>query len=153
MQETFAMDDQLRDSRERRQPPAARPGSPNKQMSTYVIEDVGPKRTFKIIVIGDSNVGKTCLTYRFCDGKFLAKVEATIGVDFREKDVDVEGEKIKVGSRCMPVSVKKLATFALLAQWVHTSKHQSFPHGCVETPKTLAVLHLARPRFPWMTFV
>ena len=24
-------------------------------------------RIFKIIVVGDSNVGKTCLTYRFCE--------------------------------------------------------------------------------------
>ena len=28
------------------------------------------KKTFKIIVIGDTGVGKTCLTYRFCSGKF-----------------------------------------------------------------------------------
>lgn len=53
-------------------------------------------RIFKIIVIGDSGVGKTCLTYRFCAGKFPEKTEATIGVDFRERLVDIDGEKIKI---------------------------------------------------------
>nr|XP_006629758.1 PREDICTED: ras-related protein Rab-33B [Lepisosteus oculatus] len=53
-------------------------------------------RIFKIIVIGDSGVGKTCLTYRFCAGKFPEKTEATIGVDFREKVVEIDGEKIKI---------------------------------------------------------
>lgn len=55
-----------------------------------------PKRIFKIIVLGDSNVGKTCLTFRFCVGKFPDRTEATIGVDFREKTVEVEGENIKL---------------------------------------------------------
>ncbi|XP_054648526.1 RAB33B, member RAS oncogene family a isoform X2 [Dunckerocampus dactyliophorus] len=53
-------------------------------------------RIFKIIVIGDSGVGKTCLTYRFCAGKFPEKTEATIGVDFRERLVEIDGEKIKL---------------------------------------------------------
>ncbi|KAG7518310.1 ras-related protein Rab-33A [Solea senegalensis] len=53
-------------------------------------------RIFKIIVIGDSNVGKTCLTFRFTGGSFPDKTEATIGVDFREKAVEIEGETIKV---------------------------------------------------------
>lgn len=53
-------------------------------------------RIFKIIVIGDSGVGKTCLTYRFCAGKFPEKTEATIGVDFRERVVEIDGEKIKI---------------------------------------------------------
>uniref|UniRef100_A0A8B9N8G9 Uncharacterized protein n=1 Tax=Accipiter nisus TaxID=211598 RepID=A0A8B9N8G9_9AVES len=59
--------------------------------------DAGRTRIFKIIVIGDSNVGKTCLTFRFCGGTFPDKTEATIGVDFREKTVEIEGERIKVG--------------------------------------------------------
>jgi Ras-related protein Rab-33B len=62
------------------------------------------KRVFKIIVVGDSNVGKTCLTYRFCEGKFLDKSEATIGVDFRERIVDVNGEEIKVSRNCYIVT-------------------------------------------------
>uniref|UniRef100_A0A8C8ADA5 Uncharacterized protein n=1 Tax=Otus sunia TaxID=257818 RepID=A0A8C8ADA5_9STRI len=50
----------------------------------------------RIIVIGDSNVGKTCLTYRFCAGRFPQRTEATIGVDFRERAVTIDGERIKV---------------------------------------------------------
>ena len=61
-----------------------------------VIEKHMQRRIFKIIVIGDSNVGKTCLTFRFCGSKFPDKTEATIGVDFREKTVEVDGEYVKV---------------------------------------------------------
>ncbi|XP_053733177.1 ras-related protein Rab-33B-like isoform X1 [Synchiropus splendidus] len=53
-------------------------------------------RVFKIIVIGDSNVGKTCLTYRFCGGTFLSNPEATIGVDFRERELELDGETVKL---------------------------------------------------------
>ena len=53
-------------------------------------------RTFKVLVIGDSGVGKTCLTHRLCAGEFPGRVEATIGVDFRERLLDIDGEKIKV---------------------------------------------------------
>lgn len=53
-------------------------------------------RTFKVLVIGDSGVGKTCLAHRLCAGEFPRGVEATIGVDFRERALDIDGEKIKV---------------------------------------------------------
>lgn len=66
------------------------------ESSVTVIEKQVQKRIFKIIVIGDSNVGKTCLTYRFCCGRFPDKTEATIGVDFRERMVDVDKEQIKL---------------------------------------------------------
>ncbi|XP_017265550.1 ras-related protein Rab-33B [Kryptolebias marmoratus] len=67
------------------------------EFSTSCNELDGAKaRIFKIIVIGDSNVGKTCLTYRFCGGTFLKNPEATIGVDFRERTVDLDGERIKL---------------------------------------------------------
>lgn len=71
------------------------------EFSSSCHEHDGAKaRTFKIIVIGDSNVGKTCLTYRFCGGTFLKNPEATIGVDFRERTVVLDGESIKVSSPC-----------------------------------------------------
>lgn len=64
-----------------------------------------PDRIFKVIVIGDSNVGKTSLTYRFCEGKFLPFAEATIGVDFRTRIIDVDGEKILVCSVKMHIKI------------------------------------------------
>ncbi|KOB64340.1 Ras-related protein Rab-33B, partial [Operophtera brumata] len=54
------------------------------------------KKVFKIIVLGDSGVGKTCLTYRFCENQFLDKSEATIGVDFRERNIKIGNEDIKL---------------------------------------------------------
>ncbi|XP_014858877.1 PREDICTED: ras-related protein Rab-33B-like [Poecilia mexicana] len=66
------------------------------ELSSHSEHDSGKARIFKIIVIGDSNVGKTCLTYRFCGGTFLKNPEATIGVDFRERTVVLDGENIKL---------------------------------------------------------
>ncbi|KAM9313990.1 ras-related protein Rab-33B-like [Pholidichthys leucotaenia] len=53
-------------------------------------------RTYKVLVIGNSGVGKTCLTHRLCAGEFPHRAEATIGVDFRERLLEVDGEKIKL---------------------------------------------------------
>ena len=55
-----------------------------------------PARTFKVVVIGDMWVGKTCLLCRLCDGKFPEHTDSTIGVDFLERSLEVEGETVKV---------------------------------------------------------
>ncbi|KAI6214620.1 RAB-33 protein [Aphelenchoides besseyi] len=54
------------------------------------------RRIFKVIIIGDAFVGKTCLSYRFCNHRFPAHTEATIGVDFRERTLAIENELIRV---------------------------------------------------------
>lgn len=46
--------------------------------------------------MGDAGVGKTCLSFRFCNGRFPAQTEATIGVDFRERSVIIDSELIRV---------------------------------------------------------
>ncbi|CAG9819692.1 unnamed protein product [Phaedon cochleariae] len=66
------------------------------QTPTVVSRTPNQERIFKIIVIGESGVGKTTLTYRFCEGKFLEFAEATIGVDFRSRTVNIEGEDINL---------------------------------------------------------
>ncbi|KAK9708694.1 Ras family [Popillia japonica] len=53
-------------------------------------------KIYKVIVVGDSNVGKTSLTYRFCERQFLEAPEATIGVDFRERVLTIDGQDIKL---------------------------------------------------------
>jgi hypothetical protein len=54
------------------------------------------KYLFKVVLIGNASVGKTCLVRRFCQDVFPAGQAATIGVDFLIKTVEVNGEKIKV---------------------------------------------------------
>ncbi|XP_033745443.1 ras-related protein Rab-26-like isoform X5 [Pecten maximus] len=51
----------------------------------------------KVMLIGDSGVGKTCLLVRFKDGAFLSgSFISTVGIDFRNKVVDVDGTKVKL---------------------------------------------------------
>ncbi|CAA84705.1 Ras-related protein Rab-33 [Caenorhabditis elegans] len=54
------------------------------------------KRTFKVIIVGNAAVGKTCLSFRFCCGRFPEHTEATIGVDFRERSCVIENELLRV---------------------------------------------------------
>lgn len=35
--------------------------------------------TYKILVLGDSNVGKTCIVHRFCDERYYDTYISTIG--------------------------------------------------------------------------
>lgn len=55
---------------------------------------------FKIILIGDSNVGKTCVVQNFKSGIFSERQQNTIGVDFSVRTLDIEGKKVKVGASC-----------------------------------------------------
>ena len=51
---------------------------------------------FKIVVVGDSSVGKSCLLVRYADQLFNRNYIATIGVDFRDKSFVVDGKKVRL---------------------------------------------------------
>uniref|UniRef100_A0A8C2AF81 Ras-related protein Rab-30 n=1 Tax=Cyprinus carpio TaxID=7962 RepID=A0A8C2AF81_CYPCA len=51
---------------------------------------------FKIVLIGNAGVGKTCLVRRFTQGLFPPGQGATIGVDFMIKTVEIKGVKVKL---------------------------------------------------------
>ncbi|KAJ8347341.1 hypothetical protein SKAU_G00287420 [Synaphobranchus kaupii] len=51
---------------------------------------------FKLLIIGDSNVGKSSLLLRFADNSFSGSYITTIGVDFKIRTVDIEGERVKL---------------------------------------------------------
>ena len=60
------------------------------------------KFLFKVVLVGNAGVGKTCLVRRFTQGMFPPGQGATIGVDFMIKTVEIDGEKIKVSSIYSP---------------------------------------------------
>ncbi|KAG9280896.1 ras-related protein Rab-19-like [Astyanax mexicanus] len=51
---------------------------------------------FKIIFIGDSDVGKTCVIHSFKSGEFRDKHQNTIGVDFTVHSMDIDGKRVKM---------------------------------------------------------
>lgn len=51
---------------------------------------------FKLVLIGDSGVGKSCLLLRFADDNFTDSYISTIGVDFRFRTVTVDGKTVKL---------------------------------------------------------
>uniref|UniRef100_A0A671T3Q9 small monomeric GTPase n=1 Tax=Sinocyclocheilus anshuiensis TaxID=1608454 RepID=A0A671T3Q9_9TELE len=51
---------------------------------------------FKLLLIGDSGVGKTCLLFRFSDDAFNTTFISTIGIDFKIRTVELNGKKIKL---------------------------------------------------------
>lgn len=51
---------------------------------------------FKLIVVGDSNVGKSSMLMRYADGTFSESCINTIGVDFKIKTIDIDTKKIKL---------------------------------------------------------
>lgn len=51
---------------------------------------------FKLLLIGDSGVGKSCLLLRFADNAYTDAYISTIGVDFKIRTVDIDGKNIKL---------------------------------------------------------
>ena len=58
-------------------------------------EDLRGLHIFKVVVIGDINVGKTCLTVRYCCGQFKS-MQTTIGFDFFEKTFTIGSQAVRV---------------------------------------------------------
>jgi len=50
----------------------------------------------KLLLIGDSGVGKSCLLLRFSDDSFTPSFITTIGIDFKIRTIDLEGKRIKL---------------------------------------------------------
>lgn len=50
----------------------------------------------KIVLIGDSGVGKSNLLLRFCKNEFNLNSKATIGTDFYSHDLEVNKHLVKV---------------------------------------------------------
>ena len=54
------------------------------------------KKSFKLIVIGDSGVGKTSLVRRFSKDEFSQNYCMTIGIEFESKNIKIEEENVQL---------------------------------------------------------
>ena len=51
---------------------------------------------FKIILVGNSEGGKTCLLSAFAERPFSSDTHRTIGVEFSIKDIIIQDRRIKI---------------------------------------------------------
>nr|XP_054102466.1 ras-related protein Rab-8A-like [Callithrix jacchus] len=50
---------------------------------------------FKLLLIGDSGVGKTCVLFRFSEDAFNSTFISTIGMDFKIRTIELDGKRMK----------------------------------------------------------
>ena len=56
----------------------------------------GGDNVIRLLLLGDSAVGKSSLLLRFCEGRFENNFVITIGVDFKTKNMNIEGKQHRV---------------------------------------------------------
>ena len=49
---------------------------------------------YKLIFLGDQGVGKSCILNRFLNDSFTEDYQATIGLDFQSKNIQIENQDI-----------------------------------------------------------
>jgi Ras-related protein Rab-8A len=66
---------------------------------SIIIMSKQPKKNYdltgKVVILGDSAVGKTNILLRFTEGEYRPSHLATIGVDFKNKSIDIEGRILR----------------------------------------------------------
>jgi len=50
----------------------------------------------KVVIVGNGGVGKSSMIQRYCRGTFTKDYKKTIGVDFLERQIEVDGEEVRL---------------------------------------------------------
>lgn len=93
--------------------------------------------TLKILVIGESGVGKSSIILAFTTGDYNASFPATIGVDYKCKVMDVNGMKVKLGIW----DTAGQERYRTLTSSFYREAHGAILVYDVSDPKSLAKLH------------
>ena len=64
-------------------------------MATQPPQQINPEiPKYKLIFLGDQSVGKSCILNRFMNDTFTEEYQATIGLDFQSKNVQIDNQDI-----------------------------------------------------------
>ena len=71
--------------------------SPQTNQNSESTGDYSKKdKKLKLMTLGDINVGKTSIARRFVEGDFTSDYIQTVGIDFFEKTLEIDGQSVKV---------------------------------------------------------
>ncbi|XP_042179217.1 EF-hand calcium-binding domain-containing protein 4B isoform X2 [Oncorhynchus tshawytscha] len=82
------------DTRESETPTSPRGQPVGKETVVNEVAAPPPDRLFKIVLIGNSSVGKTSFLMRFCDDYFYPGTSATVGIDYSVKTITVDNSQV-----------------------------------------------------------
>ena len=68
--------------------------------------------TLKLLIIGESGVGKSSLLLRFTDDAFDPEQAATIGVDFKVKTININASKVIVTVKLLVMNTNFKAQYS-----------------------------------------
>jgi len=72
----------------------------DKEVASLTMSTVQTTRNYdfliKLLIIGDSGVGKSCCLLRFSEDSFTPSFITTIGIDFKIRTIDIDGKRIKL---------------------------------------------------------
>ncbi|XP_054378197.2 ras-related protein Rab-43-like [Pongo abelii] len=112
--------------------PGPGPGDPDEQYDFL----------FKLVLVGDASVGKTCMVQHFKTGAFSEGQGSTIGVDFTMKTLEIQGKRVKLqiwdtaGQKWFRTSYYRSANGAILAYDItKRSSFLSVPHWIEDVRK------------------
>ena len=60
---------------------------PDKSSANYFV---------KLLLLGDTGVGKSSLMFRFSEGEFKSGLIGTAGVDYKMKNIELGGKSVKI---------------------------------------------------------
>lgn len=70
-------------------------------MKTSNMRSVSKNPLLKVVILGDGGVGKSCLMNRFVSNEFDEHSFHTIGVEFLNKDLEVDGQTYTLQVSCI----------------------------------------------------
>ena len=108
---------------------------------------------FKVIIIGESGTGKSCILHQFLENRFKKNPNHTVGVEFGCKHVQIEGKKIKLqiwdtagqerfrsvtksyyrgaAAAILVYDITNTETFTKLPSWINDAKALSMQDICM----------------------
>ncbi|XP_009987585.1 PREDICTED: EF-hand calcium-binding domain-containing protein 4A-like, partial [Tauraco erythrolophus] len=75
-------------------PPRGQPVGTETRLQALEPASCSPDRIFKVVFVGNSGVGKSSFIHRFCYDRFLAELNATIGIDYQVKSLMVDNTQV-----------------------------------------------------------
>ena len=61
-----------------------------------VKSDTEKRKVIQILIVGDTDSGKSCLTYRFVQETFSDRTVPTVGINLQNKNVTIAGRQLKL---------------------------------------------------------